>query len=1137
MKATALIVLISFALVMGHACSSASDKLSWRVEYDDDGRVARRIDPSGRSTLFAYEHDPGGALLRVIKTPPEGKPVIVQFGDRGRHMTMSDDGGSVDYLYDDFGRLKEVFRKGGPAVSYEYDTQDRVSRLQVGELYRVDYTYDFLGRLEAVKMPSGTILFEYGTGQGRIVRTLPNGIKTIWEYEPNGQLRRIVHVDKESMILAEYTYQYRPDGLIESIRDRSSRGNVTTTYQYDLTGRLVMAKMSSGEEYRYEYDSLGNRTIAAQAGSPPRLCEADPVGRLTSTNGKPCAHDASGNLSALPSGGKEERFTYTSDGLLKTARDGTVSYRYDGNGRLIARKAGNIEATFIPDPLSPYWQPLVMETTCGKRALTVWDGSVPLVMIRDGKPEYLLHDHLGSVRLVLDSQGKVAQRIDYDPFGKPADPAAQSDFVPRFAGLFWEPKAQAYLTLARAYAPDMGRFLQPDPEKRVPYGSQKDLSLYAYCGGDPVNFVDRNGEAPEIFRDISSYFDTLRTDLWNGMEGFSKNTWDSFVSFHKDWWLNPSFSERPQEYYDAERRSWLVNALNEYQRECIARHPEFRGTSWDQLTWDQRRSVRKEAVDRFFKDHSSYLNKEPTDKVGFHTYILNSNVRTPLGWTSLDWLTTLGDSGNDPKIDEWTGHDIMRRYYTGKAYWNISAPASGRKEMPEWGNLYPERDLNAAQILRTFVYNPRYRFEEIFLDSPSKSTSGYPGSIPPTIELKKPKPVYQSDRVLPPSYPSYPPPGSGFDWNVIGNDNDPWRPRGGAAVGSPARPSPVGGVYLGGAAKTLEGIGLLNGIALDSNKNLILLAKGEERLPLPSLRLDDVVTVFRSVYLGEGPSVTIDPSSRNPEESAMIIRHGRATEDTFVGWVLYEADRLMKGYTLGVDNKTGKDIVCGVPNYREVLETIYFGSGDPERSRKEGHWERFWIVPAAARRFEGPRHELTLMDVPLKVKTQSMKWEDGKLVDDLQGRSSAGAMAFTDWFSTRYDLIAEEQFLLPPKESSIATPVPVFAELRRIALMTAIAEKLRDQGVPMPFWMREYDVQTVPFEKTTPALRVTRSNERVRARIFGGVQLSPASQDVKVFNAASDLQELPPAEKKAAEESVKLVGELEDSKRSLPPCG
>src|SRR6185295_4128219 len=145
------------------------------------------------------------------------------------------------------------------------------------------------------------------------------------------------------------------------------------------------------------------------------------------------------------------------------------------------------------------------------------------------------------------------------------------------------------------------------------------------------------------------------------------------------------------------------------------------------------------------------------------------------------------------------------------------------------------------------------------------------------------------------------------------------------------------------------------------------------------------------------------------------------------------------------------------------------------------------------------RKELTLLDVPLKVNTQSMKWKRGVLVDDLSADSSPGAKAFTAWFTASYDQIATEQYLMPPPESGLTQPVPVFAELQRIALITAIAEKLRDEGVPIPFWMRDYKVRSVPFETTTPGLQVTRERGNVSTRIFGGVNLSPGSQDVKTF--------------------------------------
>src|ERR1051325_2877386 len=66
-------------------------------------------------------------------------------------------------------------------------------------------------------------------------------------------------------------------------------------------------------------------------------------------------------------------------------------------------------------------------------------------------------------------------------------------------------------------------------------------------------------------------------------------------------------------------------------------------------------------------------------------------------------------------------------------------------------------------------------------------------------------------------------------------------------------PRPVGGVSLAGSGAALAGLGSLKGVALDANGRLVLIAEdgGESALPL---RLDDIVTIFRCVYVhGEAP--------------------------------------------------------------------------------------------------------------------------------------------------------------------------------------------------------------------------------------------------------------------------------------------
>jgi YD repeat-containing protein len=328
---------------------------------------------------------------------------------------------------------------------------------------------------------------------------------------------------------------------------------------------------------------------------------------------------------------------------------------------------------------------------------------------------------------------------------------------------------------------------------------------------------------------------------------------------------------------------------------------------------------------------------------------------------------------------------------------------------------------------------------------------------------------------------------------------DAWR------ASAAATPSPVGGVYLGGAGKALEALGNLSGFALDNDTGkLVLIGCDDRKIALPPLRLDDVVTVFRTAYdWGESPSVTIDPDPRNPTGPLMHVKHGPGTQGTYVGWVLYECDRIMKNFQLGQDNITGDTVDTRVPGYQDVSEKVYFADTIQPGARGST-WERFWIVPAALHRFDSAPASLSLFELPLKVNTQKMRWHNGKLVDDESGHSSAGAQVFAEWFTARYPEIANEVYATPPAGSGMSARVPVFHELRRIALIAAIAERLRDSGQRMPPWMRDYAVAPFPLLETTPSLTRVRhrqdGGELRTASIYGGVNLAPADKDVHAYS-------------------------------------
>jgi RHS repeat-associated protein len=1080
----------------GTAAAETGDRLTWRRGFDDQGRLAKLIDPAGRETRFDYASTQDNSF-RLTKTPPEGARVVWDFNKRGRLANMSDSAGAVSYGYDDFGRINLIKRANGAAIAYTHDTQDRIISLKIGDFYELNYTYDFLGRIASINTPAGAITYEYLTGQGLLVRTLPNGVQTIWESDAKGQLRKIAHAipvgGNNARILAEYRYEYRADSLISTISERSTKGEFVTVYKYDKTGRLIDATESSGQQYGYKYDQAGNRLSASTPDGSPQVCSYDWAGRLTGVNDNECTHDASGNLTSITIDDTAMKYRYNPDGQLQEV-NGKISYRYDGDGKLIRRKSGKEETTYIPDPLSEYWQPLVIDNNSNGRTLVVWDGNAPLIMIQNGKPEYMLHDHLDSVRLVVDDKGEVTRHIDYDPFGVMKDPASAADFAPRYAGLFWDAQAQAYLTPSRAYEPTTGCFMGPDPQLRIPSDSKHNHSLYAYCGGDPVNFVDHNGAVAQ------------RSMLTDGTGNASSGLSMPLVR-QEGWWhdhLNRNVIYNNQIPNGILKQNGKVSKDFKYRKGGNNNFFDQSDRMWTLYPDDKNKFHQ---IDGF----KTYKFTSLDSRGGSYEAILVTDPNEKYSLSSAKWLTTGPKQGTYNRIDNeinTIGHgyrDLLPHKYLG-------------------GNRYTNNFSHDVKY-GTQTNNPTTTFKPRNLMGTSFTASSTP--LTP-IERK----VWQRTKRRQ-EWSSHTPQFGSFGGGGGGGGGGSFDHLGG--IGSSFRdmtPSNVGGVYLGGSGKMLDGIGLLEGVTLDANNNLILLSKTGDKINLPPLRLDDVVTIFRSVYIhGEGPTVTIDPSPVKPEESAMIVKHGKATENTYVGWVLYQADRLMKGYSLGADNITTEDISSSVPEYKDVLDTLYFGDDAPETYHEGGRWRRFWIVPSYVRRFNAANNDLTLVDVPLKLKTQVMKWENGELVDDPNGKSSAGATKFTEWFTRMYDSIAREQYLTPPPGSGITKPVPVFSELRRVALITALAEKLRDQGVVMPFWMRGYEVPKIYFDETTPALLMTRSNGNITAKVLGGVGLSPEDKVVKQFTQVSELKKLPEPEQKRAEKALVSATTLSNTVR------
>lgn len=488
-------VLATFVLLAQPVDQSSLDERIWRYERAADGRLLSTRDPLGRVTSLTYNAE---NQLESIRQP-SGELVHYTYTANGLRESMTDGLGRTTYEYDAMDMLAVVHHPFNHTLRYRFDLEQRLRRIELDDWIQA-YEYDLMGRLSNVQTPLGKITFHYdparkanGISCPQTIRSLPNGVQTTWTFNADMQLASLRH-DKGELLLAGWEYERDSVGRIKAVKDLPT--GTVRHYDYDPLGRLTQIVERDQPVEQYLYD-LGSNPVEIVHSGITQEATYDKFGLLVTAGDRRYEFDRTGEMTRRDfRGGRSTSFRFASAGRLSSAidNDTAIEYRYDGDGNLVERRKGEDVRQFVNDiAATPARVIAVFEKDKVPAMKFVFAPHRVAAQDRAGKAYYYLEDHLQSVRLVVDSQGGVVDRLDYSAFGdrRPeAELNTPCDFG--FTGQWYDPDTGLVHFHARWYEPETARFISSDPLIGV-LTDPTSFNRYLYTGGDPINRLDPDG--------------------------------------------------------------------------------------------------------------------------------------------------------------------------------------------------------------------------------------------------------------------------------------------------------------------------------------------------------------------------------------------------------------------------------------------------------------------------------------------------------------------------------------------------------------------------------------------------------------------------------------------------------------------
>jgi RHS repeat-associated protein len=206
-------------------------------------------------------------------------------------------------------------------------------------------------------------------------------------------------------------------------------------------------------------------------------------------------------------------YQYDAENRLKEVQyNGQVmgTYVYNGDGQRMKKTEWNPDSQQNETVIYLYVQGNVhyeKNTTTGMDALYVC-GPIGRIAKKMGEEAVYYHtDHVGSTRLLTDSQGNPVTSVQYFPFGTPETSGTERYL---FTGQEKDHTGMYYYK-ARYFDPELGRFLTRDSWSGDPRRPQS-LNKYVYCSNNPLRYTDPTGSVLTGDAEIDEFLAALESE-------------------------------------------------------------------------------------------------------------------------------------------------------------------------------------------------------------------------------------------------------------------------------------------------------------------------------------------------------------------------------------------------------------------------------------------------------------------------------------------------------------------------------------------------------------------------------------------------------------------------------------------------